>query len=117
MTRYGRLLTDAQWEKIRPLLPKDPKRPRGGTRRWPRTSSPHLESGTHLRPRHLSRARERRGHKASSSDLQLHATGSETGAKPAMQLQLRVWCRIQIIWHVYLCGKLPAGGNAQGERL
>lgn len=27
MARYGRLLTDAQWEKIRPLLPK---RPRGG---------------------------------------------------------------------------------------
>ena len=30
MARYGRLLTDAQWEKIRPLLPKRPKRPRGG---------------------------------------------------------------------------------------
>ncbi len=30
MARYGRLLTDAQWEKIRPLLPKHPKRPRGG---------------------------------------------------------------------------------------
>lgn len=30
MPRYGRLLTDAQWEKIRPLLPKRPKRPRGG---------------------------------------------------------------------------------------
>jgi transposase len=30
MARYGRLLTDAQWEKIRPLLPKQPKRPRGG---------------------------------------------------------------------------------------
>ncbi|MGH9814834.1 MAG: transposase, partial [Candidatus Acidiferrales bacterium] len=29
MPRYGRLLTDAQWEKIRPLLPKPPKRPRG----------------------------------------------------------------------------------------
>jgi transposase len=26
MARYGRLLTDAQWEKIRPLLPKRPKR-------------------------------------------------------------------------------------------
>jgi len=32
MARYGRLLTDAQWGKIRPLLPKRPKRPRGG---WP----------------------------------------------------------------------------------
>src|SRR2546427_6858162 len=30
MARYGRLLTDAQWEQIRPLLPKVPKRPRGG---------------------------------------------------------------------------------------
>jgi Putative transposase of IS4/5 family (DUF4096) len=30
MARYGRLLTDAQWEKIRPLLPKPAKRPRGG---------------------------------------------------------------------------------------
>src|SRR5579875_3563257 len=30
MARYGRLLTDAQWEKIRPLLPKRPPRPRGG---------------------------------------------------------------------------------------
>jgi len=30
MARYGRLLTEAQWEKIRPLLPKQPKRPRGG---------------------------------------------------------------------------------------
>lgn len=30
MARYGRLLTDAQWEKIRPLLPKQPARPRGG---------------------------------------------------------------------------------------
>ena len=30
MARYGRLLTDAQWEKIGPLLPKRPKRPRGG---------------------------------------------------------------------------------------
>ena len=25
MARYGRLLTDAQWEKIRPLLPHDPR--------------------------------------------------------------------------------------------
>ena len=25
MARYGRLLTDAQWEKIRPLLPKRPR--------------------------------------------------------------------------------------------
>jgi transposase len=30
MARYGRLLTDAQWEKIRPLLPRRPRRPRGG---------------------------------------------------------------------------------------
>src|SRR5437879_4183312 len=30
MARYGRLLTDAQWEKIRPLLPKRRKRPQGG---------------------------------------------------------------------------------------
>ena len=30
MARYGRLLTDAQWEKIRPLLPKRLKRPKGG---------------------------------------------------------------------------------------
>src|SRR5215472_7024032 len=30
MARYGRTLTDAQWEKIRPLLPKRPKRPQGG---------------------------------------------------------------------------------------
>lgn len=28
--RYGRLLTDAQRAKIQPLLPKRPKRPRGG---------------------------------------------------------------------------------------
>ena len=30
MARYGRLLTGAQWEKIRPLLPKQPKQPSGG---------------------------------------------------------------------------------------
>jgi len=30
MARYGRLLTDAQWEKIRSLLPQRPPRPRGG---------------------------------------------------------------------------------------
>ena len=30
MARYGRLLTDAQWEKIRPLLPRRRKRPQGG---------------------------------------------------------------------------------------
>jgi transposase len=30
MPRYGRLLADAQWEKIRPLLPKRPKRQQGG---------------------------------------------------------------------------------------
>lgn len=29
MARHGRLLTDAQWENIRPLLPKRPSRPRG----------------------------------------------------------------------------------------
>ena len=33
MARYGRLLTDAQWEKIRPLLPKLRKHRRGG-RPW-----------------------------------------------------------------------------------
>ena len=30
MARSGRMLTDAQWEKIRPLLPQRPLRPRGG---------------------------------------------------------------------------------------
>ncbi len=30
MARYGRLLTDAQWEKIRPWLPKRSRRPQGG---------------------------------------------------------------------------------------
>ena len=30
MARYGRLLTDAQWEKIRALLAKRRKRPHGG---------------------------------------------------------------------------------------
>lgn len=30
MARYGRLLTDAQSEKIRPLPPRRPRRPRGG---------------------------------------------------------------------------------------
>jgi len=30
MARYGRLLTDAQWEKIGPLLPKRRQRPQGG---------------------------------------------------------------------------------------
>ena len=30
MARYGRLLTDAQWAKIWPLLPKRPPRPKGG---------------------------------------------------------------------------------------
>src|SRR5260370_38685071 len=29
MGGYGRLLTDAQWKQSRPLLPKQPKRPRG----------------------------------------------------------------------------------------
>ena len=33
MARYGRLLTGAQWEKIQPLLPKQPKRRRGGRSR------------------------------------------------------------------------------------
>jgi transposase len=32
MARYGRLLTDAQWEKIHPWLPKRPRRPQGGRR-------------------------------------------------------------------------------------
>ena len=30
MARFGRLLTEAQWEKIQPLLPRRPPRPRGG---------------------------------------------------------------------------------------
>ena len=30
MARYGRLLTDSQWEKIRPLLPRVGKHNRGG---------------------------------------------------------------------------------------
>ena len=30
MARYGRLLTDAQWEKIAPLLPKPRKSRHGG---------------------------------------------------------------------------------------
>src|ERR1017187_2819239 len=30
MALYGRLLTDAQWERIRPLFPKRPVRPRCG---------------------------------------------------------------------------------------
>ena len=30
MARYGRLLTEAQWQKIGPLLPRSPKHPRGG---------------------------------------------------------------------------------------
>jgi transposase len=30
MARYGRLLTDAQWQKIEPLLPRPPKHPGGG---------------------------------------------------------------------------------------
>jgi transposase len=30
MPRYGRLLTDAQWEEIQPWLPKRPNRPQGG---------------------------------------------------------------------------------------
>jgi len=35
MPRYGRLLTDPQWEKIRPLLPKLPRRRQGGRPRAP----------------------------------------------------------------------------------
>ena len=35
MPRYGRLLTDAQWETIRPLLPKRPRPRRGGRPRAP----------------------------------------------------------------------------------
>ena len=34
MARYGRLLTEAQWEKIAPLLPQPRPRPRGGGRPW-----------------------------------------------------------------------------------
>ena len=30
MARYGRLLTEAQWQKIEPLLSRPPKHPRGG---------------------------------------------------------------------------------------
>jgi hypothetical protein len=30
MARFGRLLTEAQWEKIQPLLPRHRPRPRGG---------------------------------------------------------------------------------------
>jgi transposase len=30
MARYGRLLTDAQWEKVQPLLPRPRSRQRGG---------------------------------------------------------------------------------------
>jgi transposase len=30
MPRYGRLLTGAQWEKIRPRLPRSRRRPGGG---------------------------------------------------------------------------------------
>ncbi len=30
MRRYSRMLTDAQWKKIEPLLPRPRKRPRGG---------------------------------------------------------------------------------------
>ena len=33
MGRYGRLLTDAQWENIRPLLPQWPRHSHGG-RSW-----------------------------------------------------------------------------------
>jgi transposase len=42
MARYGCLLTDAQWEEIRPLLPKSPKRPRGGR---PRADDPKVFEG------------------------------------------------------------------------
>ncbi|MCL6567206.1 MAG: transposase [Acidobacteriia bacterium] len=35
MARSGPLLTDAQWEKIRPLLPKPPRHLRGGRPRAP----------------------------------------------------------------------------------
>src|SRR3989442_1597081 len=35
MARYGRLLTDPQWEKIRPLLPKAPRHRHGGRPRAP----------------------------------------------------------------------------------
>ena len=30
MARYDRLLTDAQWDKVRPLLPRPRSRQRGG---------------------------------------------------------------------------------------
>jgi hypothetical protein len=35
MARSGPLLTDAQWEKIRPLLPKPPRHLRSGRPRAP----------------------------------------------------------------------------------
>ncbi len=35
MARYGRLLADAQWEKIRPWLPKPPRHRHGGRPRAP----------------------------------------------------------------------------------
>jgi len=35
MPRYGRLLTDAQWEKIRPLLPQPARHRHGGRPRAP----------------------------------------------------------------------------------
>jgi len=42
MARYGRLLTDAQWEKIRPLLPKRKERPRADDRCRDRKCWKHL---------------------------------------------------------------------------
>jgi len=42
MARYGRLLTEGQWEKIRPLLPKRPRRLRGGR---PRADDPKVPEG------------------------------------------------------------------------
>jgi len=39
MPRYGRLLTDAQWETIQPLLPQRRSRPKGG--RPPPHEFPH----------------------------------------------------------------------------
>ncbi len=42
MARYGRLLTDTQWEEIRPLLPKFPRHRHGGR---PRASDRQVLEG------------------------------------------------------------------------
>jgi hypothetical protein len=52
MPRYGRLLSDAQWEKIRPLLPKSRRHPRGGR---PRANSRKVLHLAPLRERKAAR--------------------------------------------------------------